>query len=68
MPQTDTKPQTVTRTGLQRTSDGWIVASVTREAESDRIVRQKLLAGPFTGPGSKLRAIKQNGGDNTVLV
>lgn len=63
---------TYTKTGLQRTADGWIIATVTYAQDDSGTgpyvkTRQKLVAGPFTGPGAKLRAIRENNGDNTVL-
>lgn len=60
-----------TERGIQRTSNGWIVIEVTLKRDDDGLsgfqkVKQKLIAGPFSGMGAKVRAIGA-AGTNTII-
>lgn len=63
--------QTRTNRGIARVPNGYIVAEVTygiedSGAEPERVVRRKLIAGPFKGTGAKRAAITEAGTNRVV--
>lgn len=63
--------RTKTERGIAKVPNGWVVAEVDHGVEDsgaspERVIRRKLLDGPFKGAGAKARAIHAAGTNRVV--